>query len=100
MKKIIYLSSIIALLFISMQSFTANSNSNTIKTDKIYYNSCRAADNLDEICDNFISRCRKGSIKSEFPSQFLKVKIKVVKKGKSKAHKKAWKLLSDNRFKK
>lgn len=63
-------------------------------------NSCDANSCLDETCRSFISRCRKGGIHSEFPGQFYDVKIRVVKEGKTDAHKKAWKLLNDGRFKK
>lgn len=62
--------------------------------------SCTAKYNLNETCQAFISRCCKGSIHSEFPSEFLDSKIDIVKKGNSAKHKKAWKLLNDNRFKK
>jgi hypothetical protein len=61
---------------------------------------CIANDNLTEIADNFISRCRKASIRSEFPGELLPETLGNIKKGKSARHKKAWKLLNDNRFKK
>lgn len=59
---------------------------------------CKAGENLSEICQDFISRCRKGSIRGEFPEQFLEVTISTVKNGSSAEHKKAWKLLNDGRF--
>ena len=62
--------------------------------------SCVANDNLGEVADGFISRCRKASIRSEFPGELLTATLGTIKKGKSAAHRKAWKLLNDNRFKK
>lgn len=61
---------------------------------------CVANDNLTEVADNFISRCRKASIRSEFPGELLSETLGNIKKGKTARHKKAWKLLNDNRFKK
>jgi hypothetical protein len=61
---------------------------------------CIANDNLGDIADDFISRCRKASIRSEFPGELLPETLGNIKKGKSARHKKAWKLLNDNRFKK
>jgi hypothetical protein len=61
---------------------------------------CVANNNLGETADSFISRCRKASIRSEFPGEFLGSTLGEIKKGKSARHKKAWKLLNDNRFKK
>ncbi|MCR6472417.1 hypothetical protein [Bacillus safensis] len=53
--------------------------------------------------DQFISKNRKGSIRKEFPSEYLNKTIEQInkdaKKGKKNA-KKAKKLLTDNRFKK
>ena len=66
----------------------------------VFQSSCDASQNLDETCRSFIGRCRKGGINSEFPGQFYDVKIREVKNGTSADHKKAWKLLNDNRFKK
>ncbi len=61
---------------------------------------CVANDNLGEVADSFISRCRKASIRSEFPGELLSETLGNIKKGKTARHKKAWKLLNDNRFKK
>jgi hypothetical protein len=62
--------------------------------------SCVANENLSEIADAFISRCCKASIRREFPSELLSETLSAIKKGSSAVHKKAWKLLNDNRFKK
>ncbi|HEX2087223.1 MAG TPA: hypothetical protein VHF89_16190 [Solirubrobacteraceae bacterium] len=62
--------------------------------------SCVANENLGERADPFISRCRKASIRREFPSELLQETLGAIKRGSSAAHKKAWKLLNDNRFKK
>ena len=62
--------------------------------------SCDPNDNLDEIVQSFISRCRQGGINRVFPGQFYDVPIREVRNGNSKEHKTAWKLLNDTRFKK
>ncbi|WP_437619873.1 hypothetical protein [Sorangium sp. So ce1151] len=62
--------------------------------------SCDAGENLEEVAVSFIVRCCKGSIYREFPGQLLFVKIAEIRRGKTAHHKKAWKLLNDNRFKK
>ncbi|PTL83338.1 hypothetical protein [Vitiosangium sp. GDMCC 1.1324] len=59
---------------------------------------CAANENLVEPAISFIGRCRKGSITREFPRELLAVPLGVIKHGESAVHKKAWKLLNDNRF--
>ncbi len=36
-----------------------------------YADNCSPKDNLDETAEKFIGRCCKGSIRSEFPSEYL-----------------------------
>ncbi len=62
--------------------------------------SCNAGSNLSETAQAFISRCCKGKINSEFPGEMYSKTIGEIKNGKTAVHKKAWKLLNDNRFKK
>ncbi len=62
--------------------------------------SCNARENLEEIAVSFISRCCKASIYREFPSELLFTTLGDIHRGSTAAHKKAWKLLNDNRFKK
>lgn len=62
--------------------------------------SCNARENLEEIAVAFISRCCKASIYRESPSELLFTKLIEIKRGTTAAHRKAWKLLNDNRFKK
>jgi hypothetical protein len=62
--------------------------------------SCNARDNLDDLAVTFISRCCKASIYREFPSELLFKTLGEIQRGSTAAHKKAWKLLNDNRFKK
>ncbi|MGV9888699.1 hypothetical protein [Streptomyces sp. NPDC003395] len=62
---------------------------------------CRAGDNLDEIAAKFISRCKKGSIRREFPSDRLSRSLQEIYDGKQRGDRddvKAWKLLNDRRF--
>ncbi|MBA2662898.1 MAG: hypothetical protein H0U74_11420 [Bradymonadaceae bacterium] len=63
--------------------------------------SCIAKENLDEIAENFIGRCKKGSILREFPTQYLPETLEKIKRdqdaGIGRAQT-AWKLLSDKRF--
>ncbi len=61
---------------------------------------CVARDNLGETANSFISRCRKASIRLEFPSQLLSKTLGEIKNGSTATYRKAWKLLNDNRFKK
>lgn len=60
--------------------------------------SCRANDNLSEVANDFISRCRQGSIRREFPAQYLSRTLGDIKADSGASGKKAWKLLNDNRF--
>jgi len=61
---------------------------------------CEANHNLGDVADNFISRCRRASIRREFPSQLLSLTLREIKGGKSATYHRAWKLLNDNRFRK
>lgn len=60
--------------------------------------SCQAKSNLSEIADDFIGRCRKGSIRREFPVQYLPRTLGEINGDSSANGKKAWKLLNDGRF--
>lgn len=62
--------------------------------------SCRYNDSLSETADSFISRCRQGRIRREFPTAFNNVTLRAIKADKSDDGKKAYKLLNDGRFKK
>lgn len=59
---------------------------------------CQAKSNLSETADRFISRCRKGSIRREFPAQYLSRTLGEIKGDSGADGKKAWKLLNDGRF--
>ena len=61
---------------------------------------CVAGNNLGETARSFISRCRKGSINREFPSELLDWTLEQIRNCTTAACRKAWKLLNDNRFKK
>lgn len=61
---------------------------------------CVANENLGEIATNFISRCRMGSIRQEFPGQHYGDTLEYIKGCGERSCKTAWKLLNDNRFKK
>lgn len=61
---------------------------------------CQANSNLSEIADGFISRCRKASIRREFPAQYLDRTLGEIKGDSSADGKRAWKLLNDGRFSK
>lgn len=71
----------------------------TILTTDIFDN-CKAKDNLSDIANSFISRCRKASIRVEFPSELLGETLGNINKGKQANYKRAWKLLNDKRFEK
>lgn len=61
---------------------------------------CEANDNLNEIANSFISRCRKASIRTVFPGELLSLTLGEIKIGKTSVYRRGWKLLNDNRFKK
>lgn len=86
-------------------SFTASCDGNigqggVITTEPGDSSSCNYNDNLEESADSFISRCRKGRIRREFPTEYSQVTLKEIKKAKTNDGKKAYKLLNDRRFKK
>ncbi|MFD9961227.1 hypothetical protein [Amycolatopsis sp. NPDC058986] len=62
---------------------------------------CVAGNNHAEIAAKFISRCKKGSIRREFPSDRLSRSLGQIYAGKQAGDRddvKAWKLLNDKRF--
>ncbi|MFS8799176.1 hypothetical protein NW824_07105, partial [Synechococcus sp. R60.3] len=59
---------------------------------------CVANNNLGDIADSFISRCRKASIRQEFPGELLNETLGNIKAGNAANYKKAWKLLNDRGF--
>lgn len=61
---------------------------------------CVAGENLGEIANNFISRCRKGSIRQAFPGEHYGDSLGYIRGCGLSSCKTAWKLLNDNRFKK
>ncbi|MFE9555196.1 hypothetical protein ACFYMW_39455 [Streptomyces sp. NPDC006692] len=61
---------------------------------------CVANENLGEIATNFISRCRRGSIRQVFPGQHYGDTLGYLKGCRESSCNTAWKLLNDNRFKK
>lgn len=61
---------------------------------------CVANENLGEIATNFISRCRRGSIRQVFPGQHYGDTLGYLKNCRASSCNTAWKLLNDNRFKK
>jgi hypothetical protein len=81
---------------------TSLSPSTTAAASSSEYNrqsvSCQANENLWEMADFFISRCRKSSVRREFPSQLLYESLRQIKNGSTASHRKAWKLLNDGRF--
>jgi hypothetical protein len=64
---------------------------------------CNAENNLWEIADFYISRCRKASVRRKFPGQHLYDELGSIKRGAQLGHRSAqtaWKLLNDNSYKK
>jgi hypothetical protein len=61
---------------------------------------CSADDNPGEIATNFISRCRKASIRQVFPGEHYGKSLGDIKNCGESSCRTAWKLLNDNRFKK
>lgn len=50
--------------------------------------------------DDWIQKQCKGSVREEFPSEYLDKTLEQIRRDKSKLGKKAWKLLNDSRFRK
>lgn len=67
---------------------------------KAHAMSCVAREHLEMQASVFIARCREGGIHSVFPGELLKETLGTIKNSDSAAHRTAWKLLNDNRFKK
>ncbi|MFI6144690.1 hypothetical protein [Streptomyces sp. NPDC051109] len=61
---------------------------------------CVAGENLGEIANNFISRCRRGSIRQAFPGEHYGDTLGYIRGCGLKSCQTAWKLLNDNRFRK
>jgi hypothetical protein len=59
---------------------------------------CTYDNNLTEVADSYISRCRRAKIRSEFPGQYYNLTLDEIKGDRSGDGKKAYKLLNDNRF--
>ena len=97
MKKYVFVTLFLLGGMLTLQSFVQRVQSNSVVEVQMA-DGCDVSQNLDETCRSFIGRCRRGGINSEFPGQFYDVTIRVVKDGSSADHKKAWKLLNDNRF--
>lgn len=84
--------------FVAFQSGNFGGSVGNDQLSSVNLQSCRANDNLGEIADHFISRCRRASIRREFPGQYLYSTLGAIKNDSSAAGKTAWKLLNDNRF--
>ena len=61
---------------------------------------CDEYDNLDEEAIDFIARCVKGKVHGEFPSEFYHWTLGEIDKCNTARCKKAWKLLTDKRWRK
>lgn len=55
---------------------------------------CDPLDNLGETADSFISRCLKGRIRSEFPSECLSLTLQQIRSRTDAVGRKCWKLIS------
>lgn len=62
--------------------------------------SCQASYFMDRLADDYIGLCKKGSIRREFPAQYLHWYLGQIRSHKSATARKAWKLLNDSRFNK
>lgn len=71
-----------------------------LATERQLYDACAANESLGEIATNFISRCRRGSIRQVFPGQHYGDTLGYLKGCRESSCNTAWKLLNDNRFKK
>ncbi|MFE2168504.1 hypothetical protein ACFXB3_26130 [Streptomyces sp. NPDC059447] len=71
-----------------------------LATERYLDDACVANESLGEIATNFISRCRRGSIRQVFPGQHYGDTLGYLKGCRASSCNTAWKLLNDNRFKK
>lgn len=64
--------------------------------------SCNPNDNLTLTADQFLAKCVRGSVRREFPSQLLNVTVDYLQNNRnlSPDHSKAWKFISQTRFRK
>ncbi|WP_428261773.1 hypothetical protein [Haliangium sp.] len=68
------------------------------EVSRVQVGNCVANKNLAEEADSFISRCRKASIRREFPGELLTSTLGEIKRGRTNKNRTAWKLLNDSRF--
>lgn len=59
---------------------------------------CKVEENFDTVADDYISRCRKASVRNVFPAEYLDRILAHIKVDRTTAGRTAWKLLTDNRF--
>lgn len=89
---------VLSLLFTTGCFDSGNIGSGSVITEQSQ--NCNFSDNLDESADSFISRCRKASIRREFPGDYYGKTLGEIDRDRSKDGKKARKLLNDRRFEK
>lgn len=64
--------------------------------------SCGVNDNLTLTADQFLAKCVRGSVRSEFPTPLLNVTVQTIRDNRSLNgdYSKAWKFISQTRFRK
>ena len=82
----------------SPQAAAADQAAQATSLALVHARGCAAGDNLDERADSFISRCRNGSIRREFPARLINSTLGEIRGGVSAEYKWAWHLLNDKYF--
>ncbi|MGI5491206.1 hypothetical protein [Microtetraspora malaysiensis] len=59
---------------------------------------CGVDQNLGTIADDYISKCRKASVRTRFPTEYLDRTLAQIKVDRTTPGRTAWKLLTDSRF--
>ncbi|GHE32691.1 hypothetical protein GCM10017673_39400 [Streptosporangium violaceochromogenes] len=59
---------------------------------------CRVEENFGAVADDYISRCRRASVRSVFPAEHLDSTLAQIKVDRTTTGRTAWKLLTDGRF--
>lgn len=87
----------IGIALMGAQSASAAATSSSIVVSLIPPG-CGVTENLDSTANDYIEKCRKASVRNEFPSEYFERTLAQIKVDRTTKGRKAWKLLTDSRF--